>query len=284
MSVLEPQVLPNDEYNQILVANAHPPGWENPVPRGRYNVVVLGAGTAGLVSAAGAAALGARVALVERHLMGGDCLNYGCVPSKALIRAARAAHSFRESTTFGISTKVNGDINFADVMRRLRRVRAEISQHDSVERFTNLGADVFLGSARFVAEDAIEVNGTRLEFSRAIIATGARAADLPVPGLKEAGALTNETVFSLTELPKRLIVIGAGPIGCELAQAFRRLGSEVTMLTDGRKLIPREESESSDRLARQFDAEGSTDEPRDMAAGSAPGSRAAFRRRPCPDL
>ncbi|MCI0353240.1 MAG: mercuric reductase [Acidobacteriales bacterium] len=256
ISTLEPQVLPGDEYNRILIENAHPPTWRNPQPRGRYNLVVVGAGTAGLVSAAGAAQLGARVALVERHLMGGDCLNYGCVPSKALIRAARAAYAFSEAREFGISLTARPQIDFAEVMRRVRRVRAEISPHDSVQRFTDLGADVFLGNARFISGDAIEVGGTRLKFSKAIIATGARPAELSVPGLKEAGFLTNETVFSLTELPRRLIVIGAGPIGCELAQAFARLGSTVSILGIHPTLIPRDDPDAGKILQDQFEREG----------------------------
>lgn len=256
ISTLEPQVLPADEYNRILIENAHPPAWKNPQPRGRYNLVVIGAGTAGLVSAAGAAQLGARVALIERHLMGGDCLNYGCVPSKALIRAARAAYAIKEGHEFGITTAAAREISFSEVMRRVRRVRAEISPHDSVQRFSDLGADVFLGTARFVSKDAIEVDGTRLEFSKAIIATGARAAELHLPGLKEAGFLTNETVFSLTELPRRLIVIGAGPIGCELTQAFRRLGSNVSILGIHPTLIPRDDSDAGRILQEQFEREG----------------------------
>jgi pyruvate/2-oxoglutarate dehydrogenase complex dihydrolipoamide dehydrogenase (E3) component len=255
-SVLAPQVLPADEFNRTLVENAHPLAWKNPQPPGRYNLVVIGAGTAGLVSAAGAAQLGARVALIERHLMGGDCLNYGCVPSKALIRSARAAHALKEAQQFGISAPSAPHVDFAEVMRRLRRVRAEISPHDSAQRFATLGADVFLGNARFVSEHAIDVDGTRLEFSRAIIATGARATELPLPGLKEAGFLTNETVFSLTELPRRLIVVGAGPIGCELAQAFRRLGSTVSVLGIHPTLIPRDDSDAGRILQDQFEREG----------------------------
>lgn len=256
MSVLMPQVLPADEHNQELVHNAHPPAWKNPQPAGRYNLVVLGAGTAGLVSTAGAATLGARVALVERHLMGGDCLNYGCVPSKALIRAARAAYAVGEAGAFGVEAHGAPAADFAEVMRRLRRLRAEISVHDSVQRFTGLGADVYLGQARFTSPNAVEVEGQRLEFSKAIIATGARAAALPVPGLEEVGYLTNESVFSLTELPRRLVVVGAGPIGCELGQAFRRLGSQVTMLTDGSRIIPREDAETAALLTDQFQREG----------------------------
>ena len=255
MSV-SPQVAPFDEFNRALVEHVHPPSWINPTPAGRYNLVVLGAGTAGLVAAAGAAMLGAKVALIERHLMGGDCLNYGCVPSKALIRSSRAAYAVSQAAQFGISGVQEARIDFTEVMRRLRRVRATIAPHDSADRFRTLGADVYLGNARFLSRNAIEVDGTRLEFSKAIISTGAHAADLPVPRLRETGFLTNETVFSMTSLPRRLTVIGAGPIGCELAQAFRRLGSEVTILTDGAKLIPREDPDAARVLTAQFSAEG----------------------------
>lgn len=256
MSVAPPLVAPPDEFNRLLVENAHPPAWENPRPHGRYNLVVIGAGTAGLVSTAGAAMLGARVALIERHLMGGDCLNYGCVPSKALLRAARAAHAIRQAEEFGIVAGQEPQIDFAEVMRRVRRVRAEISPHDSAERFCSLGADVYFGNARFVSPNALEVDGVRLEFAKAIIATGARPSHLPVPGLREIGFLTNETVFSRTTLPRRLIVIGAGPIGCELAQAFSRLGSEVSIVSLDPSLLPREDRDAATVLTAQFLTEG----------------------------
>jgi mercury(II) reductase len=241
-----PEVLPLDEHNRRLVANVHPHDWRNPEPAARYNLVVIGAGTAGLITAAVAAGLGARVALVERHLMGGDCLNVGCVPSKALIRASRSAAEARRAVEFGV--KVSGAIepDFAAVMERLRRKRAEISREDSVERYTReLGVDVFLGEARFVAGDAVEVGGARLRFAKAVIATGARAIAPPIEGLEQAGYLTNESVFSLTELPPRLAVIGAGPIGCELAQAFARLGSRVTLVEMGPHVLAREDADAA---------------------------------------
>ena len=249
------EVKPADEFNKKLVENAHPPDWTNPKPAGRYNLVVVGAGTAGLVAAAGAAILGAKVALVERHLMGGDCLNYGCVPSKALIRASRAAYAITEAREFGVEASAP-TIEFADVMRRVRRVRAEIAPHDSVQRFAGLGVEVFLGHGHFTGKRSLEVEGERLEFRKAIIATGARAAVPPIPGLAEAGYLTNETVFSLTALPRRLIVIGGGPIGCELAQAFVRLGSQVTLVSDVLRLLPREDADVAALLEKQFRSEG----------------------------
>lgn len=255
MATAETLLVPADEPNQKLLENAHPPGWKNPEPKGRYNLVVIGAGTAGLVSAAGAAALGARVALIERHLMGGDCLNYGCVPSKALIRAARAAYSLRDATRFGLRSE-DPEVDFFRVMQRVRNARAEISAHDSAQRFSSLGADVFLGNARFVGDHAIDVDGARLDFSKAIIAAGARPARPEIPGLKEAGFLTNETVFNLTERPRRLVVIGGGPIGCELAQSFRRLGSEVSIIGRHPQLLPKEDPDASAVLTQRFRTEG----------------------------
>lgn len=249
-------VLPDDVHNRALVENVHPPAWTNPTPSGRYNLVVLGAGTAGLVSAVGAAGLGAKVAIVEKHLLGGDCLNFGCVPSKGVLRAARAVAAVHEASAFGVRMEGPVDFDFATAMERMRRLRAGISQNDSAHRLAKLGVDVFLGEAKFVAPDVVEVDGQRLRFSRAVIATGARAARLPIPGLAEAGFLTNETVFSLTELPRRLIVIGAGPIGCELAQAFRRFGSEVSIVSLDPRVLPREDADAAAVLSAQFTREG----------------------------
>lgn len=234
---------PLDEHNRQLLDRVHPQPYENPVPRGRYNLVVIGAGTAGLVTAAAAAGLGAKVALVEKHLLGGDCLNVGCVPSKALIRAARAVHEVRRAGVFGID--VGGDlrVDFAAAMERMRRLRAQISDNDSVARFRSLGVDVYIGAGRFSGGDVVEVGDRKLHFARAVIATGARAARPPVAGLDQLPVLTNENVFWLTALPRRLIVLGAGPIGCELGQVFRRFGSEVTMIA--RDFMPREEEETA---------------------------------------
>jgi pyruvate/2-oxoglutarate dehydrogenase complex dihydrolipoamide dehydrogenase (E3) component len=217
--------------------------------------VVVGAGTAGLVSAVGAAGLGARVALVERALLGGDCLNHGCVPSKGVIRAARAAYDAREAAAFGIEI-ASARADFGAAMARMRRLRAGIAHHDSAARAASLGVDVFLGDGRFVGPDALEVTGATLRFKRAVVATGARAAAPPVPGLAETGYRTNETIFTLTGLPRRLAVLGAGPIGCELAQAFRRFGSEVTVISAGPRVLPRDDPDASATLERQLEREG----------------------------
>jgi pyruvate/2-oxoglutarate dehydrogenase complex dihydrolipoamide dehydrogenase (E3) component len=250
------RVLPEDRYNRELVANVHPPDWKNPEPAERYHLVVLGAGTAGLVTAAGAAGLGARVALVERHLLGGDCLNVGCVPSKCLIRSSRAAFDIRQADGFGVNVPGGHGTDFPGVMERMRRLRARISHHDSAQRFSSLGVDVFLGDARFAATDAVEVGGKTLRFSKAVIATGARAAVPPVEGLREAGYRTNETLFSLTERPGRLLVFGAGPVGCEMAQAFRRFGSEVTIVERGSRLLAREDPDAAGIVSGAFLRDG----------------------------
>lgn len=250
------EITPNDTHNQALVRYTHPSEWQNPIPSGRYNLVVIGAGTAGLVSAAGAAGLGAKVALIERHLLGGDCLNYGCVPSKALIRAARSAAEVSRAADFGVQVPAGSRVDFPAVMERMRRLRADLSRHDSAERFSKLGVEVYLGEARFIGPTTIEVAGQRLEFAKAVIATGARAADPAIPGLAEVGYLTNETVFSLTELPPRLLVLGAGPIGCELAQTFRRFGSEVHLIQRGPKIMPREDPDAAAIIQQRFEREG----------------------------
>ncbi len=251
-----PHVEPMDQYNETLVSNVHPADWKNPKPLGRYNLVVVGAGAAGLVTAAGAAGLGAKVALVEKDLLGGDCLNVGCVPSKSLIRSARAVAEVHNAAEYGVRVPDGIVIDFAAVMERMRRIRARISTHDSADRFRNLGVDVFLGEGSFSGHDRLEVAGETLRFKKAVIATGARALDPPISGLSEAGYLTNETVFNLTKLPRELLVIGGGPIGCELAQAFRRFGSEVTIVEMSPQFLAREDPDAAAILYEQFKAEG----------------------------
>lgn len=249
-------ISPWDTHNQALVSHVHPPDWENPKPASRYNLVVIGAGTAGLVCAAGAAGLGAKVALIERHLMGGDCLNVGCVPSKAVIRAARAATAVRDAGAFGVHVPEGVTIDFGQAMERMRRLRASIAPHDSVKRFSDLGIDVFIGEGRFVDAHSVEVAGERLFFKKAVIATGARAAAPPIPGLEAVSYQTNETVFSLTELPKRMAIIGAGPIGCEMAQSFARFGSEVFLVETLHGILPREDPDASGIVLESMQKDG----------------------------
>ncbi len=251
-----PEVSPLDAFNEDLMAQVRPPAWVNPEPQPRYNLVVIGAGTAGLVSAAGAAGLGAKVALVERHLLGGDCLNYGCVPSKAIIRSSKVYADIRDAGQFGLKLAAAPEVDFAAVMERMRRLRAGLSHHDSAQRFRDLGVDVFLGAARFSGPDSVLVGGKTLRFQKAVIATGGRAALPPVPGLPEAGYLTNETVFSLTERPARLLVMGGGPIGCELAQAFQRLGCRVTLLHKYPHIMNREDADAAAIIQETFQKEG----------------------------
>ncbi len=236
---------PWDEHNRRLRAHVHPTDWVNPEPAPRYNLVVIGGGTAGLVTAAGAAGLGAKVALIERHLLGGDCLNVGCVPSKALIRAARTAAEVRRAGDFGVHVNGEVGVDFAAVMERMRRLRADLSPHDSAARFRELGVDVFIGAGKFTGRDTVEVAGKTLRFAMAAIATGARAAAPAIPGLDTVPYLTNETLFSLTTLPKRLGVIGAGPIGCEMAQSFARFGAEVFLIESINGVLPREDRDAA---------------------------------------
>jgi len=242
------RVLPDDKYNEELMENTHPQNWVNPEPSPMYNLVVIGGGTAGLVSAAGAAGLGAKVALIEKHLLGGDCLNYGCVPSKCVIRSSRAYADIRNASSFGFGVPKNMGVDFSAVMERMRKLRARISYHDSAKRFRELGVDVFIGEGRFSSKESIEVDGKTLKFKKAVIATGARATVPPIEGLENAGYLTNETVFSLTERPKRLAVIGGGPLGCELAQAFQRLGSQVIIMDRNNHILKREDEDAAEIL------------------------------------
>ena len=275
MKELEP-LQPLDEHNLKLQSHVHPADHKNPEPAAKYNLVVIGAGTAGLVAASIAAGLGGTVALVERALMGGDCLNVGCVPSKGIISAARAAAAVRDAGQFGVNVppltpslspsdgervaegRVRGivDVDFGKVMERMRKLRSQISPNDSVKRFVEKGIDVFLGQARFTGNDTVEVDGRKLKYSKAVICTGARAAAPKVKGLEDVPYLTNETLFSLTELPGRLGVIGAGPIGAEMAQSFARFGSEVTLVMSSRGLMPKEDREAARVVQNSMERDG----------------------------
>ena len=241
--------------DRVLLDNVRPEGRKNPDPPDRYQLVVIGAGSAGLVAAAGAATLGVRVALIERDRLGGDCLNSGCVPSKALLKSSRQAVLSSRSEKYGLM-QVKGEVDFGRVMERMRDLRARISTHDSVERFASMGVDVYFGEACFMGPDRLDVGGTELVFSRAILATGTRPAIPPVEGLREVRPLTNETVFDLAERPDRLLVIGGGPIGCELSQAFKRLGCQVALLQRGDRLLPREDPDATKVLTNVLRRDG----------------------------
>ena len=252
---------PFDEYNSQLESNVRPPKWQNPTALNDYHLVVIGAGAAGLVTAAGAAGLGARVALIERELMGGDCLNVGCVPSKALLAAGHVAKTVRDANEFGVDVVGDPKVDFAKVMERMRRQRANISPVDSAKRFQELGVDVYLGDGTFVDNHTIAVTnsageGSQLKFRKAVIATGARAAAPPIEGLDHVDYLTNESVFSLTELPGRFGIIGGGPIGSEMAQAFARFGSEVFLFEQSGHILSREDSAAAEIVQRQLESDG----------------------------
>jgi pyruvate/2-oxoglutarate dehydrogenase complex dihydrolipoamide dehydrogenase (E3) component len=246
---------PFDEHNQGLGAEVSGMGWDNPKPAARYHLVVVGAGAAGLVTAVGAAGLGAKVALVERRLLGGDCLNFGCVPSKAIIRAARAWREVSRAAEFG-APQADGSGDFPAVMERMRRLRASISPVDGRSRLSGLGIDVFIGEAAFIAGDCLRVGTKELRFKRAVIATGAAPMAPPIPGLEVSGYLTNETVFSLERLPAAMAVIGGGPIGCELAQAFARFGAKVKVVDIADHMLPREDADAAAVVEKSLARDG----------------------------
>ena len=192
--------------------------------------MVVGAGPAGLGAVTAATASGARVALIERDASGGACLNTGCVPSKAIIRTSRLYAEMRDAERYGAQTPAGILVDFPAVMKRMRRIRARTVRPVSIHRLTAAGVDVFLGGARFTGTDSLEVDGAKLRFEKAMVATGSHPEIPSIPGLVDADYLTNENVFDLTELPRRLLVVGGGPLGCELAQAFCRLGAKTTIV------------------------------------------------------
>lgn len=218
------------------------------------DICVIGAGSAGLSVAAGAAQMGARTVLIESDKMGGDCLNTGCVPSKSLLAAAKAAHALRSAAAFGVAADAPR-VDFRAVHDHVHDVIASIAPHDSEERFRGLGCTVLRERARFVDERTVEAGESRVRARRFVIATGSRSALPPIPGLADVPFFTNETLFELTELPRRLLTIGAGPIGCEMAQAFRRLGAEVTVVDMG-PMLPRDDPEAVAVVRRALQADG----------------------------
>jgi pyruvate/2-oxoglutarate dehydrogenase complex dihydrolipoamide dehydrogenase (E3) component len=247
--------MPDDIYNRKLLSLVHPENWINPVPAKCYNLVVIGAGTAGLITAYAAASLGAKVALVEKNLMGGDCLNVGCIPSKTLARAARICSDIRHAVNYGVRGNMNlenFEVDFEFVMERIRSVRSQIAHHDSAERFSELGVDIFFGKATFLDKITVGVGAARLHFKKAVIATGSRPRCPQISGMDEKHYLNNETVFNLTQLPKRLMVIGGGPLGCELGQAFQRFGSQVTIVQNTPLFLHGEERDAAQLLSDSF--------------------------------
>jgi pyruvate/2-oxoglutarate dehydrogenase complex dihydrolipoamide dehydrogenase (E3) component len=221
----------------------------------RFDLIAIGGGTAGLVTAAGAAALGLRVALVERESLGGDCLWTGCVPSKALIASAKLAHQMRHADELGLAGASPAHV-FGRVMDRMRAAREQIARHDDPERFRRMGVDVVFGSAELGGTDRLTVDGHSLQAKRIVVATGAMPAVPSIPGLEEAGYLTHLTAFDQTSLPRRIALLGGGPVGIEFAQVYSRLGAEVTVLEMLPQLLPREEPEAAKAIARALEAEG----------------------------
>ena len=234
-------------------ARARLAAWPRP-KRFDYNLVVIGAGSAGLVAAYVAAAARARIALIEERRMGGDCLNTGCVPSKTLIRSAKLAHEGANASRFGLTGPLEPD--FAAVMARVRSVIAEVAPHDSAERYRGLGADAIEGRAQIVDPWTVEAAGRRMKTRRIVVATGAEPVLPPIPGLADVEPLTSETVWDLTERPARLLVVGGGAIGCELAQSFARLGSAVTVVEGAARVIPREDEDVSAAMREALEADG----------------------------
>jgi len=243
---------------EAIKANKVYAQWIKP-PRFDNNIVVIGAGSGGLVSAYIAAAVKAKVTLIEKHKMGGDCLNTGCVPSKALIRSAKLLAQMRRSADFGIK-KAGAEVGFADVMNRVRAVIKTVEPHDSVQRYTDLGVEVIEGEAHIISPWEIQVKTdgeSRIITTRSIVvAAGSRPFVPSIPGIDDIGYLTSDTIWDLCELPKRLVVLGGGPIGCELAQSFARLGSQVSQIEMLPRLLIREDDEVSEAVIAKFRQEG----------------------------
>ena len=260
MNQLMENIPPMDEYNTHLLDNVHPSPWIQPGDRSikerYYNLVVLGGGTAGLVSSIGSQSVGAKVALIESHFLGGDCTNFGCVPSKLLIKSAKVAKLMQKSSDFGIDVEGEVSVNFPKIMERMRKIRAEISDFEAAERLAKLGIDIYIGKGVFDSPNSILVDGFRLTFGKCIICTGGVALVPPLPGLNQVEYFTNESLFNLTILPPRFTVIGTGPIGTEMAQCFQRFGSNVTMIGRTNRILGKEDTEAANLVKESLKADG----------------------------
>ncbi len=245
---------PDDEA--VFLRRVRPDGWVNPAPREIYDLAIVGAGPAGLAAAECAARLGFSVALIERHRLGGNSLNVGSTPSKAMIRTAGAFEAMRDADVFAAPVPALPDLDFAAVKARMRRIRTRVSACHSVETLTAMGVDILFGAARFDSPGSLRVGDTGVRFKKALVATGARPTAPDISGLDTVDYLTSTTIFDLPVLPRRLAVIGGGPLGCELAQAFCRLGSRVTIVQNDPKFLPREERDAAEILSRAMARDG----------------------------
>ena len=246
--------LSGDSEDQRMKELVRPPTWAVEPSSERYDLVAIGGGTGGLVAASGAGLLGAKTALIEREWLGGDCLIHGCVPSKALLHAASVAHEVRNASAWGVHANVER-IDFAEVMRRLRKIRADIAHDDAAAVLARRNVDVIFGCAEFVGPDRLKVGEHEIQFKRAVIATGGRPRIPDIPGLREY-AITNEQIFDIASLPEHLVVIGGGPIGCELGQAFARLGANVSLIQRQARLLPVDDPRACDVLLEALRGDG----------------------------
>jgi pyruvate/2-oxoglutarate dehydrogenase complex dihydrolipoamide dehydrogenase (E3) component len=254
MQSRRPRAKPDDE--KTFLRRVRPDNWKNPVPRSAYDLAIMGAGPAGLAAAESAARLGFSVALIERNRLGGNSLNVGSVPSKAIIRTARVYGTMRDAEKFGAPVPNEAALDFGEAMARMRRIRTRISECHSVHELTALGVDIFFGTAQFGSADMLFLDDAAMHFKRALIATGARPRAPDIPGLEQTAYRTSTTIFEMAALPKRLAVIGGGPLGCELAQAFCRLGSHVIIVQNDPKFLPREERDAAEILSRSMARDG----------------------------
>jgi pyruvate/2-oxoglutarate dehydrogenase complex dihydrolipoamide dehydrogenase (E3) component len=247
---------PNDDGEETFLCRVRPKDWKNPTPRSSYDLVIIGAGPAGIAAAEYAARLGYAVALIERHRLGGNSLNAGSVPSKVLVRTARICALTRAAQHFGVTNPNEPALDFGRTISRMRRIKTRISALSSVQHLTALGVHIFFADARFANEDTLLVGDAQVRFKKALIATGARPRVPEIPGLDRLGYLTSATIFELTALPKSLAVVGGGPLGCELAQAFCRMGCKVTIVQNESKFLPREERDAAEILNRSMAKDG----------------------------
>ena len=253
-----------DPINAAMYDNIRPLEWVNPqVPEGIragekwYDMVAIGGGAAGMVTAGGTSFMGGTAVMIEKAFMGGDCLVTGCVPSKAFLKSAKVAHTLRNNAEqYGL--EISGvKVNFPKVMERMRKIRAEIAVHDSAANFSKAhGIDIMLGAAKFIDANTIDVNGKKIKFFKATICTGGRPRMPDVPGIKDVPVWTSENIWNMTKQPDKLLIIGAGPIACELGQGFQRLGTQVTMLARGSQFLPREDQDAADILKSQLEQDG----------------------------